>query len=193
MIELITPADVALYWAEHDPWDPSDPDHVPLVRASCQEAQDFLEMHIGRRLSVGIHEDAPPLSRPHPMGYEVLPRTWPVIQVLDPSPLTFSEDAIYFESAPESVRYIAGYRHAAHTLAELQAEIPELTVLPPEVPARYRRAMALLAIEFIKATLRGGEADTDQTRLGESITILRPAPDAIDRVLRLVSMDRYVI
>lgn len=193
MIELLTPSDVVLYWADHDPWDPADPAHEPLVRAACQEAQDFLEMHLGRRLSVRVHEDAPPLLRSHPMGYEVLPRTWPVVQVLDPPPLAFSEDAVYFEHAPESLRYIAGYRHAAHTLADLQAEIPELTVLPPELPARYRRAMALLAIEFIKSTLRGGEADTDQTRLGETITIVRPAPDALDRVLRLVSMDRYVI
>jgi len=78
---------------------------------------------------------------------------WPVVEVLADDYSAFESRKIQAESADDvAMTYVAGYRRADQSLADLQAEVPSATVEPGVLPEDIRNVALRLVLFEVAET-----------------------------------------
>jgi len=181
---IVSIEDVARVWADSDPWDPLDGENAARVVAAASWATGMVESYIGRNVIARKQQE-------WPYAKKFIVRHMPVVQVLSGGQMI---DAYSIEADGEDqpVEYIGGYRRRDQTLADLQQHVPELTVLPAEVPPLIVETTALLAVLHLRNALKGTWTHEEVfTQLGTLNVRSRAARDVMD-LLKLLDPERVL-
>ena len=153
-------------------WDDND----AVVRA-IEDVTSTIEEHLGRDLIVReqtlrFHQSQWRTDQRYiaqealDLTYVAFAGQWPVLEVLEvdgdsakAAHMQIFDDGrkIGYESStvvyqhPAYVKVFAGYRRRDQDIAALQAELATLTVLPPQLPGKIRKAAAELALHRLFA------------------------------------------